>query len=190
MYTIGVDEAGRGPLIGPVVVAAVILADNVVIPELTDSKKLSATTRAKLAAIIQKTALAYNIQVIDAAIIDDINILQATLLGMRQAVAGINLQPISKVLVDGLQCPQTPYPTQAVVQGDLLEPAISAASILAKVHRDALMCDLALKYPNYALEQHKGYPTKLHLELLHQHGPTSEHRKSFKPVRALLATYE
>ena len=181
----GVDEAGRGPLAGPVVVAAVILDPLQPIEGLDDSKRLPATRREVLFEQIQQRALAWSIVHVCPADIDRLNILQATLWGMQQAVA--ELQPAPKrVLVDGNRAPVLPYEVQTIVQGDRLVAAISAASILAKVSRDRYMLQLHKVYPQYGFDQHKGYPTPIHLQLLEQHGPCQEHRASFAPVRRLM----
>jgi ribonuclease HII len=181
----GVDEAGRGPLAGPVFVAAVILAPHNSIAGLDDSKRLSEQRREQLFVEIQQRALAWSIVQVGVADIDRMNILQATLWGMQQAVAELRPAP-GKVLIDGNRAPRLGCAVQAIVQGDRLQPAISAASILAKVARDRHMLNLHERYPHYSFDQHKGYPTALHLELLEQHGPCHEHRASFAPVRRLL----
>jgi len=182
----GIDEAGRGPLAGPVVVAAVILAAHVQPPGLTDSKRLSASRRERLAVEIAATALATRVEVVEVEEIDRCNILQATLNGMRRACLGLRPAP-SAALVDGNHWPRLPLPGRAVVGGDAIEPAISAASILAKVSRDRLMGELATRFPDYGFERHKGYPTRDHLEALRRLGPCPLHRRSFKPVRDCLA---
>lgn len=182
----GVDEAGRGPLAGPVFAAAVILDQNIVIDGLRDSKKLAAARRDELAELIKIHALAWSVAQCSEAEIDSLNILQATLLAMRRAVEGLAVIP-KLALIDGNRCPIMPVASQAIVKGDDLVPAISAASILAKVARDAALNALHLQYPHYAFDQHKGYPTALHLERLRQHGVSPVHRRSYAPVRALLA---
>ncbi len=181
----GVDEAGRGPLAGPVCAAAVILAPNHPILGLNDSKKLSEKKRDALAPLIREHALAWSVAYASVAEIDQLNILQATLLAMQRAVLALSIQP-AQVLVDGLFCPDTGIPSQAIVQGDSKVAAISAASILAKTARDALMLDLDRHYPEYGFAQHKGYPTAAHLAALRQHGVSPVHRRSFKPVAQLL----
>ena len=181
----GVDEAGRGPIAGPVAAAAVVLHPDRPIPGLNDSKKLSAAQRAALEVHIKARALAWSIAVASVAEIDGLNILQATLLAMRRAVESLGMAP-GVVAVDGLYSPRLPATTIAVVQGDARVAAISAASILAKTGRDRLMEDLALAYPQYQFERHKGYPTALHLARLHEHGACPHHRLSFAPVRAVL----
>ena len=181
----GVDEAGRGPLAGPVSAAAVILDDSNPIEGLADSKKLSEKQRDKLAPIICERALAWAVAYAEVEEIDQLNILQATILAMKRAVLALNIQP-QQVLVDGLYCPQTGIPSIAIVKGDSKVAAISAASILAKTARDALMLDLHQQYPNYGFADHKGYPTAAHLAALREHGVSAVHRKSFRPVRELL----
>ena len=182
----GVDEAGRGPLAGPVVAAAVILDPKHPISGLADSKKLSEKKRNALYSIITRHSLAYCIVMVEVTEIDQYNILQATLAGMRRAVAGLHLQP-DEVLVDGNQLPQDlPCHGRAIVGGDALEPNISAASILAKVSRDQRMIALDRDYADYGFAKHKGYPTASHLEALKRFGPCPQHRRSFAPIRRLL----
>lgn len=182
LLTAGVDEAGRGPLAGPVVVAAVILDPQQPIEGLDDSKKLSAQRREALFPLIRKRALAWNIVELEPSEIDRLNILQATLEGMRMAVTGLSPAP-ALALVDGNRAPEMPCAVETIIQGDSLEPAISAASILAKVSRDRLMVDMHRLYPAYGFDRHKGYPTAEHLRLLAEHGPCPIHRRSFAPVR-------
>ncbi len=177
----GVDEAGRGALAGPVVVAAVILDHTNQPTGLADSKVLSASRREHLASIIQQSASAWKVVAIECQEIDQINILQASLLGMQQAVAGLSIQP-ELVLVDGNTAPNFDIPAQAIIKGDATEPAISAASILAKVHRDRLMIEMEQHFPGYGFARHKGYPTQQHREVLQQLGPCPEHRRSYAPV--------
>lgn len=181
----GVDEAGRGPLAGPVSAAAVILNPNYPIAGLADSKKLSDKKREALAPLIKQHALAWAVAYASVEEIDQLNILQATLLAMQRAVQALKIQP-QQVLVDGLFCPNTGIPSQAIVQGDSKVAAISAASILAKTARDALMLDLHQRYPQYNFAQHKGYPTAAHLAALRLHGVSAVHRRSFKPVSLLI----
>jgi ribonuclease HII len=181
----GVDEAGRGPLAGPVVAAAVVLAPDRPIAGLRDSKQLSSAQREDLAAQIRAGALAFGIGRAEAEEIDRLNILRATLLAMRRAVEGLSV-PLVRALVDGNRCPDLPCACQAIVRGDASVPAISAASILAKVARDAEMVVLDAAWPGYGFAVHKGYPTRLHLEALARLGPTAVHRRSFGPVRRLL----
>lgn len=184
----GVDEAGRGPLAGPVSAAAVILDPARPIAGLADSKKLSEKQRDLLAPIIRERALAWAVAYAEVDEIDTLNILQATLLAMRRAVLALPIQP-QQVLVDGLYCPQTGIPSEAIVKGDSKVAAISAASILAKTARDELMLKLHVEYPQYGFDGHKGYPTAAHLAALREHGVSEVHRRSFRPVReALLYT--
>lgn len=181
----GVDEVGRGPLVGAVVTAAVVLDPAKPIKGLTDSKKLTERARLALAEEIREKALAYAYGRAEPEEIDTLNILQASLLAMSRAVDALPFMP-DHVMVDGNRCPRLRCSVEAVVKGDLLVPAISAASILAKVARDAEMVLLAQQYPGYGLDVHKGYPTAQHLEALRQLGPTPLHRRSFAPVRASL----
>lgn len=184
-YVCGVDEAGRGPLAGPVYAAAVILDPARPIVGLDDSKKLSERRREALALEIHEKALAWSVAFASVGEIDSINILQATMLAMQRAVAG--LQPAATLaLIDGNRCPSLEIPSRAIIGGDALEPAISAASILAKTARDAEMRLIHAAYPQYGLDQHKGYGTAKHLAALAAHGPAPFHRRSFAPVRALL----
>jgi ribonuclease HII len=181
----GVDEAGRGPLAGPVVVAAVILDGRFEWASLDDSKRVAPARRERLFEEIQARALAWSIVEIGPADVDRLNILQATLWGMQRAVAALRPAP-ARVLVDGNCTPRLPCPAQAIVQGDRLEPAISAASILAKVARDRIMAAMHGVYPEYGFDRHKGYPTPEHFARLEQFGPCAIHRRSFAPVRRLL----
>ena len=187
MRVAGVDEAGRGPLAGPVVAAAVILDPLCPIEGLADSKKLSAAKREQLAPLIRARSLAWAVAEATAAEIDAINILQATFLAMRRALAGLGLAP-QQVLVDGNRCPKLDdllpgCAALAIIGGDATEPAISAASILAKTHRDGLMTALDHSHPGYGFAIHKGYGTAAHLAALRAQGPCAEHRRSFRPVR-------
>ncbi len=182
----GVDEAGRGPLCGPVVAAAVILDPARPIDGLADSKKLSEKRREKLAIEIREKALAWCIAEASVEEIDRLNILHATMLAMQRAVAGLALVP-DRVLVDGNRCPRLEVPCEAVVKGDSLVAEISAASILAKTARDAQLLELDKRYPQYGLAGHKGYPTAAHLAALRAHGACDIYRKSFGPVRDVLA---
>jgi ribonuclease HII len=186
----GVDEAGRGPLAGPVFAAAVILDPNAPIVGLTDSKKLTAKARDLLAPEIKLKALAWAIASSSVEEIDSLNILQATLLAMQRAVEllvlNFGIEP-NLVMVDGNRAPKLAYSTQTLVKGDLLEPAISAASILAKTARDAICDALHADYPQYAFDEHKGYGTAKHLALIQSFGPSPVHRKSFNPMRSMLA---
>jgi ribonuclease HII len=177
----GVDEAGRGPLAGPVVAAAVILDDLNPIQSLADSKKLTAPRRERLYDEIRAKALCCSIAEASVEEIDRLNILQATLLAMRRAVEGLRLKP-AKALVDGNRLPTLDVLAEAIVRGDALVPAISAASILAKVHRDRLCAELHQQFPHYGFAQHKGYGTAVHLAALQAHGACVHHRRSFAPV--------
>ena len=184
----GVDEVGRGPLAGDVVAAAVILTDSP--PEgVTDSKMLTPERREALAERIRDEAVSWALGRATLAEIDELNILQASLLAMRRAVEALHIQP-SLVLVDGNRLPKWPYEARAIVKGDLTEPSIGAASILAKVQRDAEMLALHEHYPAYGFDRHKGYPTKAHLAALETAGISPVHRRSFGPVRRLLADPE
>ncbi len=181
---VGVDEAGRGPLAGPVVAAAVMLDDRAPIRGLRDSKQLTARARERLFDEILAKALCCRIAQASVEEIDRLNILQATLLAMHRAVAGLRLRP-HLVLVDGNRTPTVDMPVRAIVKGDMSVPCISAASILAKVHRDRLCAELHERHPEYGFAAHKGYPTPAHLAALRAHGPCPEHRRSFAPVREL-----
>ena len=181
----GVDEAGRGPLAGPVYAAAVILDASRPIAGLADSKKLSEKRRDKLALEIKQHASAWAVACASVEEIDEINILRASLLAMRRAVEMLQLHP-QEVWVDGLHCPDTGLPSRAIVQGDSSVAAISAASILAKTARDAAMLLLHEHYPQYGFAGHKGYPTAAHLAALREYGVSAVHRKSFRPVHELL----
>jgi len=182
----GVDEAGRGPLAGSVVAAAVILDENFPIDGLTDSKKLSASRRISLELQIKQRAKAWAIAESSQLEVDEINILQASLLAMKRAVLGLDLKP-GQVLIDGNRLPRLEgYQMLAIVRGDLSEPCISAASILAKQYRDRQMLELDQLYPQYQFARHKGYPTALHRQMLKEHGVSPVHRRSFRPVRELL----
>ena len=181
----GVDEAGRGPLAGPVCAAAVILDPDQPIAGLADSKKLGARRREELADRIRGCCTAWAVAWASVEEIDALNILQASLLAMRRAVNGLGLRP-ELALVDGNRCPALEIPARAIVGGDASEPAISAASILAKVSRDALMLELDRRWPQYGFARHKGYPTAAHVEALRLNGVTPMHRRSFAPVREIL----
>ena len=182
----GVDEVGRGPLAGAVVAAAVILDPARPISGLTDSKKLSARRRDALFEVIREQSLAWAIGRAEVEEIDRINILQASLLAMERAVTALSLAA-ELALVDGNRCPRLPCPARAIIKGDLSEPCISAASILAKVTRDREMEQLEQQYPGYGFAGHKGYPTKVHLEALMRLGPSAVHRRSFGPVARLIS---
>jgi ribonuclease HII len=181
----GVDEAGRGPLAGPVVAAAVILDELQPIKGLRDSKTLGPVTRERLALEVRAKALCCSVGLASVEEIDRLNILQATLLAMRRAVEGLRLLP-ALVLVDGNRLPLLSMPAEAVVKGDTKVAAISAASIVAKVHRDGLLMALHELHPAYGFAAHKGYPTAEHLAALRLHGACSVHRRSFAPVRAVI----
>lgn len=174
----GIDEAGRGPLAGPVCAAAVLLPEGVVIDGLNDSKKLSEKKRELLFPVIQENALAFGIGFADEKEIDEINILQATFLAMRRAFDAMQRR-CDYVLVDGNRMPPMPVPGETVVKGDAKSPSIAAASILAKVSRDRVMLEYAKQYPEYQFEKHKGYGTKAHVEALHAFGPSPIHRRTF-----------
>jgi ribonuclease HII len=184
----GVDEVGRGPLAGPVVVAAVILPAAHGLVGLRDSKRLGAAARVRLERDILAVAVDHAIALATVEEIDRLNILQATLLAMQRAVAGLRVRP-QQVLVDGNRVPRLPVPARAIVGGDDLVPAISAASILAKEHRDRLLVALAETYPGYGFERHKGYGSAVHMAALARLGPTPAHRRSFAPVRAALRAH-
>ncbi len=181
----GVDEAGRGPLAGPVFAAAVMLDPARPIAGLADSKALSAKNRERLAALIKEHALAWAVAESSVAEIDTLNILRASLLAMARAVAALRPQP-EAIEVDGLHCPAVAMPARAIVRGDAQVAAISAASILAKTARDAELLRLHALFPQYGLDRHKGYPTAAHLDALEKHGVTVIHRRSFAPVRRRL----
>lgn len=182
----GVDEAGRGPLAGPVCVAAVILREDYLIEGLNDSKKLTEKKREALYPEIIENAVSYKIVMVGPQEIDRINILQATMLGMRQAVEGLSPVP-ALALIDGNRCPQDlAVPSRAVVKGDATSACIAAASVLAKVTRDRYMAELGKQYPQYQFEKHKGYPTKLHYELIEKYGIQDFYRKSFLKKRGIV----
>ncbi len=182
----GVDEAGRGPLAGPVAVAAVILDPARPIDGLDDSKKLTEARREALAPLIREHALAWHIEFVEADEIDDLNILQATLAGMRRALLGLDIAP-TLARIDGNRLPKgLPCPAETLVGGDALDPAIMAASILAKTARDARLRDLDTEFPQYGFAKHKGYPSPGHLAALREHGPCPAHRRSYAPVRRAL----
>ena len=185
----GVDEVGRGPLVGDVVTAAVILDPNKPISGLADSKKQSEKKRNALALEIKEKALCFYIARASVAEIDQLNILHATMLAMSRAIEGLKIQP-EFVFVDGNRLPKLPMPAQSVVKGDSLVEEISAASILAKVARDQEMIELDAEYPEYGFAAHKGYPTKAHFAALEQYGATPHHRTSFKPVQRILQNKE
>ncbi len=183
----GVDEAGRGPLAGPVYAAAVILGPDFDIEGLRDSKKISESKRYTLAAHIKKNALAWSLGICSASEIDELNIHQATLLAMRRAIEGLNGYTSIKILVDGLFCPKVDHPCEAIVKGDDKVAEISAASIIAKTERDLEMIEIDKIYPRYQFKKHKGYPTKLHIEMIKDEGLCEYHRRSFSPIKEMLA---
>jgi ribonuclease HII len=184
-FSCGVDEAGRGPLAGPVFAAAVVLNPKVKIAGIADSKTLSAAERERLATEIKAGAIAWAIAAASVEEIDTLNILQASLLAMKRAIEALGTAP-DEVLVDGLHCPRVGFPVRAIVDGDALVPQIAAASILAKTARDAVMCELHLMYPEYGMDQHKGYATSQHLLAIERYGVTPVHRRTYAPVRAAL----
>lgn len=184
----GVDEAGRGPLAGPVYAAAVILGRGIAIAGLADSKKLTPRKRELLAEEIKRRAAMWAVASASVEEIDSLNILRASLLAMRRAVEALAIADANaEVLVDGLHCPQLRWPVRAIVKGDATVAEISAASILAKVTRDEAMLELHRQFPQYNFDAHKGYPTAAHLAALREHGVSAVHRRSFAPVRALLS---
>lgn len=183
----GVDEAGRGPLAGPVIAAAVILDQTDMIAGLADSKAIPERRREQLAECIRDKALACSIGRADHREIDRLNILNATLLAMQRAIRGLSIKP-DRVLVDGNRCPGTEYPVSAIIKGDRTEACISAASILAKVWRDREMREMDRKYPGYGFARHKGYPTRQHIRALSENGLCPIHRRSFAPVQRLSGT--
>ncbi len=185
----GVDEAGRGPLAGPVVAAAVILHRDILIPGVDDSKKLTESRREFLYEEIQQKAAGYGVGIVDRDVIDDINILRASLEAMRLAILKLTIQP-DFVLIDGLYLPDVDLPMQALPHGDSLSASIAAASIIAKVTRDRIMRKLDKMYPQYGFSRHKGYPTPQHLAALDKFGPCEIHRRSFGPVQKKLSQPE
>ncbi len=189
IWICGVDEAGRGPLVGAVVAGAVVLDPQQPIVGLKDSKKLSPAKREALYAEITSKAKAWGIGEASPQEIDELNILQATMLAMQRAIQSLVDQMgewPSEALIDGNRCPSLPIPARAIIQGDAKEPAISAASILAKVHRDRQMQILHEQFPQYGFNQHMGYPTEAHIAALKHYGPCADHRRSFGPVRELI----
>lgn len=183
----GVDEAGRGPLAGPIYAAAVILGPEFNTEDLRDSKKLSESKRYFLAEQIKKNALAWTVGICSADEIDELNIHQATLLAMQRAIKALNGYTSIKIMVDGLFCPQVEFSCEAIVKGDDKVAEISAASIIAKTERDLKMIEIDKAYPAYQFKKHKGYPTKLHIEMIKSHGLCEYHRKSFSPIKEILA---
>lgn len=182
-YLCGIDEAGRGPLAGPVVAAAVILPNDLDLNEINDSKKLSKHKREKLYKLIYQKAISIGVGIIDNKIIDDINILEATKLAMQTALDNLKIKP-ELVLTDYVKI-NTDIPQINIVKGDQKSQAIAAASIISKVTRDQIMLEYSKKYPNYGFEAHQGYPTKLHLENIKKYGITEIHRKSFRPIKEI-----
>ena len=183
----GVDEAGRGPLAGPVYAAAVILGPHFNTAGLRDSKKISETKRYNLALRIKQNAMAWSVGICSASEIDELNIHQATLLAMKRAIEGLNGFPSIKVMVDGLFCPKVGYPCEAIVKGDDKVAEISAASIIAKTERDLKMIEIDKMYPSYQFKKHKGYPTKFHVEMIKSEGICEYHRRTFSPIKEILA---
>ena len=181
----GMDEAGRGPLAGPVVAAAVILPEGLLIPGLTDSKLVPEQERERLFEVIRTEAVCYGVGIADEQTIDLVNILQATVIAMERALQTLNPQP-DYLLLDALSLPRVPLPQKPLIRGDCRSHSIAAASILAKVTRDRIMLALHKKYPRYNFQKHKGYGTKEHLLLLREHGPCDAHRKTFNPVARML----
>ena len=184
----GVDEAGRGPLAGPVIAAAVILDQANGITGLADSKTLSEQRRELLAETIREKAVACSVGRADHLEIDELNILNATMLAMQRAIHALGIAP-ARVLVDGNRCPRSDYPVTAIIKGDRTEACISAASILAKVTRDKEMLEMDRQYPGYGFARHKGYPTREHIRALAEIGPCPIHRRSFAPVRNLVVSF-
>ena len=181
----GVDEAGRGPLAGPVAVAAVILPQECYLPHLNDSKKLSHAVREELFAQIIEQAISYHVALMDADMIDRMNILQATRTGMYEAIAALTPAP-DEVLIDAVELPKLSMPSQSIIKGDAKSASIAAASILAKVTRDHLMESYDIQYPNYGFAKHKGYGTREHIDAIRKYGICPIHRKSFDPIRSML----
>ena len=181
----GVDEAGRGPLAGPVAVAAVILPQECYLPHLNDSKKLSHAVREELFAQIIEQAISYHVALMDADLIDRMNILQATRTGMYEAIAALTPAP-DEVLIDAVELPKLSMPSQSIIKGDAKSASIAAASILAKVTRDHLMESYDIQYPNYGFAKHKGYGTQEHIDTIRKYGICPIHRKSFDPIRSML----
>ena len=185
MLVAGVDEAGRGPLAGPVAVAAVILPQEVHLPRINDSKKLSAAVREELFTQIVAIAISYHVALIDAETIDRMNILQATRMGMYEAIAALTPAP-DEVLVDAVELSKLSMPSQSIIKGDAKSVSIAAASILAKVTRDHLMEQYDTEYPHYGFAKHKGYGTQEHIDAIRKYGVCPIHRKSFEPIRSML----
>jgi ribonuclease HII len=182
----GLDEAGRGPLAGPVVAAAVALPDGLLIPGLTDSKQVPEQERERLFEVIREQAVCFGVGIVGERTIDEVNILQATIIAMERALALLSPKP-DYLLLDALTLPRVPLPQKPLIKGDCRSHSIAAASILAKVTRDRMMLELHEKYPRYNFQKHKGYGTKEHLALIREHGPCEAHRKTFNPVARMLA---
>ena len=182
----GLDEAGRGPLAGPVVAAAVVLPDGLLIPGVNDSKLVDEGARERLYDVIVREALGYGIGVADVATIDAVNILQATIIAMEHAVAALPRRP-DYLLIDALTLPGITIPQNGIIKGDRRSHSIAAASIIAKVSRDRMMCELHDRHPEYNFKGHKGYGTKEHLALIRKHGPCEAHRKTFRPISEMVA---
>ena len=181
----GLDEAGRGPLAGPVVAAAVVLPPDLLIPGVTDSKQVPEPERARLYDVICGQSVCYGVGIVDERTIDDVNIYQATIIAMERALQALSPLP-DYLLIDAMTLPRISIPQKSLIKGDCRSHSIAAASILAKVTRDRLMCDLHKKFPRYNFEKHKGYGTREHLALIRKYGPCEAHRKSFNPVAAML----
>ncbi len=184
-FIAGCDEAGRGPLCGPVVAGAVILPENYQLEGLTDSKKLSEKKRQEYFEIIKRDAISFGIGIVGPKEIDEINIYEASRLAMKKAIDEMKINP-DYVLTDAMPMPNYKYPVQSIIKGDAKSLTIAAASVLAKVTRDEIMYKLDKKYPQYELKKHKGYPTKRHLELLQLYGPNEHYRFTYRPVRDLI----
>jgi len=181
----GLDEAGRGPLAGPVVAAAVVLPDGLLIPGVKDSKQVSEKNRERLFDIVRDQAICYGIGIADERTIDDVNIYQATIVAMERSLEALNPRP-DYLLLDAITLPRVPIPQKHLIKGDCRSHSIAAASILAKVTRDRLMLKLHDQYPQYNFRKHKGYGTREHLEALHRYGPCDAHRRTFNPVARML----
>ena len=188
-FICGTDEAGRGPLVGPVVAGAVILPKNYHLEGLTDSKKLSEKKREKFFEIIKQDAIAYGIGIVDAKTIDEINIYEASRLAMKKAISNMQIKP-DYILTDAMPILDMDVPVKPIIHGDGLSITIAAASVLAKVTRDHYMYELDKKYPQYEFKKHKGYPTKRHLELINEYGMTEDYRFTYKPVQKVLESSE
>jgi len=181
----GLDEAGRGPLAGPVVAAAVVLPEGLLIPGLTDSKQVPELLRERLFEAIREQAVCYGVGIVDERMIDEVNILQATMIAMERALEQLDPRP-DYLLIDALTLQRVPLPQKPIIKGDCRSHSIAAASILAKVTRDRLMLELHKKYPRYNFQKHKGYGTREHRSLLQEYGPCDAHRKTFNPVAEML----